>query len=96
MQSCIKSTDFIARFGGDEFCIILNTSHHTELNTVISKIHKRIEKYNHQSNKPYKLSFSMGYDIYDYKNHMSAGDFLKHIDQLMYIDKKHYKMTKMH
>jgi|GEM_PF-4564283 len=36
----------------------------------------------------YKISFSMGYDIYDRNSKMNSDDFFNHIDTLMYNNKK--------
>jgi hypothetical protein len=40
------------------------------------------------SNFPFRISFSMGYDVYDYSSGMSKDQFLNHIDALMYQNKK--------
>ena len=40
------------------------------------------------SNFPFRISFSMGYDVYDYNSGMSKDQFLNHIDALMYQNKK--------
>jgi len=37
------------------------------------------------------LELSMGYAVYDYNSQMSAEDFEKHIDVLMYENKKNKK-----
>ncbi len=88
LKSCITTSDFLARFGGDEFIIILSISNRADLESYVKKIRKCID----ESNKPkpfeYQLSFSMGYDVYDYNTHMTVEEFQKHIDVLMYEEKK--------
>ena len=37
----------------------------------------------------------MGYDIYDYDSGISIDQFLKHIDALMYEDKKEQKVKSL-
>jgi diguanylate cyclase (GGDEF)-like protein len=91
IKSCLGTFDFIARFGGDEFCIILETSSSNELEATVSKINRCIEKYNRQSNNPYQLIFSMGYAVYDYQTHMRVEEFQKQIDILMYENKRAHK-----
>lgn len=88
IKSCLGSFDFIARIGGDEFCIILDTSQKEELEMTVSKIDRRIGKYNKQNKSPYQLSFSMGYAVYDYQSHLRSEEFVKHIDGLMYEKKR--------
>jgi len=95
LKSCIRSTDFIARFGGDEFCIVLDVSDKINLEAVVCRINDCIEKYNELGAKPYKLNFSMGYAVYDYHSHMTVEEFQKHIDTLMYENKRKNKEMKV-
>lgn len=88
LKSCIKTSDFLARFGGDEFIIILNISNKADLEAYVKKIRKCIDQSNKAKPSEYQLSFSMGYDIYDYNAHMTVEEFQKHIDMLMYEEKK--------
>jgi diguanylate cyclase (GGDEF)-like protein len=92
LRSCLRSIDFIARFGGDEFYIILDVSNRNDLETTVSRINKFVEKYNVYSNKPFKLGFSMGYAVYDYHSHMKLDEFQKQIDILMYENKRANKI----
>lgn len=94
LSSCIRSNDFIARYGGDEFCIVLNASNSDELEVIVSRIEDCIEKYNELSIQPYKISFSMGYAVYNYNSHMKAEEFQKQIDALMYEKKQARKNEK--
>lgn len=91
LKSCIRSNDFISRFGGDEFYIVLDISDKKDLEEIISRINKCINIYNETSGQPYKLSFSMGYAIYDARSNMNKEEFQRHIDLLMYKDKKDNK-----
>ncbi|MGB8454427.1 MAG: diguanylate cyclase [Anaerocolumna sp.] len=88
LGSCLRSNDFIARFGGDEFCIILNITDPVKLDEISTRIDSCIEKYNNTSDQPYELSFSMGYAVYDYPSKLNAEEFQKQIDRLMYDNKQ--------
>ncbi len=91
LKGCLKSNDFVARFGGDEFCIVLNISRRDELEAAVSKIHEHIENYNQNSFEPFRLSASMGYAVYDYHSHMNAEEFHAQVDALMYENKRNNK-----
>jgi diguanylate cyclase (GGDEF)-like protein len=88
IRNCLRSNDFIARFGGDEFYIILDINNRKILESKVETINACIDQFNKDGNKPYKLSFSMGYDVYDAKSKMNLDGFLKHIDLLMYNNKR--------
>ena len=87
LSDCLRSNDFIARFGGDEFFIVLDASDQKDLEYIVNRIKKRTEKYNESGEKKYKISFSMGYAVYDYNLKMGSKEFQKHVDLLMYEDK---------
>ena len=91
LKNCLGRNDFIARYGGDEFFIILDFSNEEALEKTVENILKHMELYNEASSKPYSLSFSMGYAIYDFKTHLTSEAFLKKIDLLMYDDKEAHK-----
>lgn len=88
LKSCLRANDFIARFGGDEFYIVLDVSNRDDLEATVSRINHCIEKFNESNLKPYKLSFSMGYAVYDCHSHMNVEEFQKKIDMLMYENKR--------
>lgn len=88
LKNCLRETDFIARFGGDEFYIILDISKMQDLEATVCRINSCLEIYNKQETRPYKLGFSMGYAVYDYQSHMNSEEFQKQIDQLMYENKR--------
>jgi diguanylate cyclase (GGDEF)-like protein len=91
LKSCLGTNDFIARFGGDEFCIVLDIADRRELETMVYKINSCLDKYNRSDSQLYEISLSMGYAVYDCHSHMSSGEFLKQVDRLMYEDKQFSK-----
>ena len=91
LKSCLGANDFISRFGGDEFCIVLDISNRVELEAMVCRIRNCFEKYNKADSHRYEIGLSMGYAVYDCCSHMSAGELLKQVDTLMYKDKQSYK-----
>jgi diguanylate cyclase (GGDEF)-like protein len=88
LKSCLRSNDFIARFGGDEFYVILDITDKIKLESTVCRIKEYINKYNDSGTQPYKLSISLGYAVYDYDLHLKSEEFQKLIDRLMYEDKR--------
>ncbi len=95
LKKCINNNDFLARFGGDEFLIILNINSNEELENAVKNIRESISIFNNSNKKQYKLSFAMGYAIYDANSGMDADSFFRYIDQLMYIDKSQTKLINL-
>ena len=88
LKSCLRANDLVARFGGDEFYIILDVSTPQNLEVAVSRINQSIAKYNKISTKPYQISFSMGYAVYDYQAHPKLEAFQKQLDIMMYANKR--------
>lgn len=88
LRMSVRNTDFACRYGGDEFIVILEIKRREELDSVVKRISRNVERYNTENRPPFKMSFSMGYDILDLESGMSVKQFLCHIDELMYQQKK--------
>jgi len=95
LRSILRSNDFVARYGGDEFCIILDTSNEQTLIRVVNKIKRQLTAYNEMSLKPYKLELSMGYAVYDPDSGMNEKEFYNTIDAQMYEDKKKHHIAEL-
>lgn len=87
LTSSIRSNDFIGRYGGDEFCVVLEISDEKGLEDVVGRIKNNVNKYNQTGEQPYKFELSMGYAVYDYNSKMTVEEFQRHIDSLMYRHK---------
>ena len=66
----------------------MDVSNWKDLEFTACRINRSIEKFNEQGTKPYQLSFSMGYAVYDYQSHMKVKEFQEHLDLLMYENKR--------
>lgn len=91
LKNCLSLNDFIARYGGDEFCIIMDISEMAELEKRVNKITRCVENYNKLDCKPFDINFGVGYAVYDRNSNMKSEDFLKLIDILMYKNKRKTK-----
>jgi diguanylate cyclase (GGDEF)-like protein len=88
LRKSLRSKDFIARYGGDEFYIILDISDLAGLERIIARINESIEEYNKLGVRPYHLGFSLGYAVYECNSAMKAEDFKNLLDKKMYESKQ--------
>jgi len=91
LKSCLRKSDFIARFGGDEFFIVLDIDNATDLNAMVLRIENNLREFNNTGNNSYSIELSMGYAVYDTTAHMENNNFIKYIDTLMYENKRFNK-----
>jgi diguanylate cyclase (GGDEF)-like protein len=91
IKSCIRHTDFAARFGGDEFVLV--TRAENAMKRIIDRINESIAVQNQKRVRPYQLYISWGYDVYTTNSGQSIQEFLAHIDNLMYQHKESRRKT---
>lgn len=86
----VRSTDFLARYGGDELTLILV---HTDLpaaRLVTEKILERIHQFSHRMPDDRKIKLGVSGGIAMYPIHaMSGADLLRAADEALYRAKKH-------
>jgi diguanylate cyclase len=62
LQKRLRQTDFVGRYGGEEFCVLLSGTPLDEAATVAEQIRKTVEESGfHSGNKPITLTISCGY-----------------------------------
>lgn len=88
IKSVISRDDLIARSGGDEFWIVLETDEEDKVKEVIKSLKTKFSEWNNINEKPYNLSFSYGYMVYDYNQGLSSDEFRVKVDEKMYEFKK--------
>ncbi len=87
LKKTFRRNDFIARYGGDEFIIIMEIKNRLDLKKAIDRLKETVAQFNSQKITPYTISLSVGYDYLEFKSENPVQEFLKHIDRLMYEDK---------
>lgn len=88
LESILGKGDIIARVSGDEFIIILkDISEESEAQKRVEDIRTSFKNLNSDLEKPYKISMSLGYCIYDPDIHEGVDDMIGVADKLLYIDK---------
>jgi diguanylate cyclase (GGDEF)-like protein len=93
LKSCVRSSDFIARYAGDEFVILLNVIDKKTVLQTIRRIKDRTERFNKVGSRPYRLEFSVGYEICHSGTDCMPEALIARVDALMYQEKNNRRMA---
>ena len=85
LRSTVRRSDFVGRYGGDEFVIVAATNN---ADAIMENIRVKINKFNEKQIKPYTLALSCGGDIYRPDDPRTPLEFLSYVDSLMYSEKE--------
>lgn len=88
LRQTFRRQDFISRYGGDEFVVVMEIQDSCELKEILERLHKNIEIFNCQNVVPYEIGLTIGCDCFDRKEGLTASSFLTRIDRLMYLNKQ--------
>jgi diguanylate cyclase (GGDEF)-like protein len=84
-----RETDFVCRYGGEEFALILPCTNQEQCVAMAERIRKNIDEHSFSatdSNKPVHVTVSVGLAIYP-KNARTKEDFIGKADKAMYMAK---------
>ena len=88
LSKSVGLDDIVARYGGDEFMIIVEAKNQEQLEKVIDNIKANIERFNDKKLYPFALTASIGKSMYKPENKQTMEQFINCIDDLMYKEKK--------
>lgn len=84
LQENFRKTDFIGRYGGDEFLMIGHIKDKEDANIVFQRLKKKLDKKNYSGEFPYNLSASIGYVVCDPSETPTTDEILSKADEKMY------------
>lgn len=87
-RKVFRTTDIIARVGGDEFTIIAIESTMAGIDIIKGRIEKCLDERNSISRNKYELSLSVGAVYYDPESTCSIEEMMRKADELMYEHKR--------
>lgn len=86
LASETRGSDFVVRYGGDEFLIVLLESHEDAIKAYVSRIEEALDKWNKNTDVlEHDMEFSIGCDVYEDGKHIM--DVIKTADERMYANK---------
>ena len=83
-----KDVDFVSRFGGDEFIIVLDNMTPSELKQRVVTIREHFKQYEGNRVGDFELDFSAGYFIHNKDLNISTSELIRIIDERMFKDKR--------
>jgi len=88
LKETFREADILARFGGDEFMVLaVDVSMETE-DVLTNRIQSILERRNHQGDRPYHLSLSLGIAHYDPEAPCTMSEMIAQADGQMYQQKQ--------
>jgi diguanylate cyclase (GGDEF)-like protein/PAS domain S-box-containing protein len=91
LKDTFRSSDIIARMGGDEFAVLAIDSSKLDPEILTNRLHNQLEALNSKENRKFRISVSVGCAYYDPEKPSSIDELMAHADKLMYEQKKKKK-----
>lgn len=89
LKNNLSNHDFIGRYGGDEFIVVLRQVNENMIQSINRKISEAVCMYNKKNHK-IAISYSMGYALAEDYPGLTLRELLKEADNYMYRNKKIY------
>ncbi len=87
LESNLRESDFIARIGGDEFCVLLSGGTEEQDRLAIARIEAAVWAHNASAERPYEISLSIGLGRFDPAAPCSIEELIGAADAAMYRHK---------
>lgn len=94
IKGSLRKTDFVARYAGDEFLVVMEVEDRADLSRAAERIQMAFQRHNEMSEESWPLEVSMGYDTFVYHTAEEVEKVLKDIDQRMYQAKRFKKQAR--
>jgi diguanylate cyclase (GGDEF)-like protein len=94
IKGSLRKGDFVARYAGDEFFVVIEVAEAQALTRAVERIQKAFCEYNRSSGESWEINVSIGYDTFRYESAESVDQAMRRIDDLMYQEKKRRKMER--
>lgn len=88
LRNSFRQSDILARFGGDEFAVLVTEAIEDSISIVTHRVQDKVRSRNLHPDRPYELSMSMGIVTSHTVQPPDLEQLLQHADALMYQHKQ--------
>jgi diguanylate cyclase (GGDEF)-like protein len=88
LRETFRSSDLIARVGGDEFCVLFAAQSYHTAKIALTRLKNAVDKANEQEGRPFTLSFSAGVAMFDPEDPCTLDQLIALADEQMYARKR--------
>lgn len=89
LRSCVRGSDVIIRYGGDEFVLVLSETDMLGAEVVVNRIHKKVEEWN-RNNRVARFDLTVSTGISLFTEGKKITDLIAEADQRMYTMKQRH------
>ena len=92
LKKNFRQSDIIGRIGGDEFMVIAADSVREDVKFIKNRINEMLKAIDKSLNKPFKISLSFGFSIFDLRNNKKTfPEMITEADKMLYKEKRKKK-----
>ncbi len=91
LRECFAGSHFIARYGGDEFTVVLKNCTREQMNGYLEQLAQAQQKRGAANHRPYSIRLSVGASVFARDEITDAYTMLMQVDQMMYEQKRQKK-----
>jgi len=91
LSNTFRRSECIARFGGDEFMVLIQNCDSLDINNLLDRLKENINTFNETTKKPWHIAYSCGVLDFTPQSTFDHQSFYKEIDRQLYINKNRNK-----
>ena len=88
IKRTFRSSDVIARFGGDEFVVLAMETQENTSGNMQQRMQDQLQRFIVENPRDYTLGFSQGSANFDWRHPKPLDELLKDADAAMYVEKQ--------